>query len=353
MLRRALWTALFSTVIAAVIAMLRETDFWISMVYSCAIGLICWLLIDGSRLLLAHHLARSHPERPEFTHGWPGWGPMLGVLLVGSPLGYLLGSMLARWLTGSDPHPGHQHSSDGYFVMLLVTLGIGATLTRIQYAKGQLAHAQAQAEAQRRQLAETQLRLLQSQLEPHMLFNTLANLRVLITLDPPRAQAMLDHLIAFLRATLKASRQAGSHRLAEEFERIGDYLALMAMRMGPRLHVEFDLPAELRELPVPALLLQPLVENAIRHGLEPRPQGGTVRVSAQREDTDLVLTVRDDGAGLAAPATMAPLPAANGGFGLTQVRERLQTLYGERARFDLAIVAQGGTLATLRLPLDR
>src|SRR5690606_23871824 len=119
-----------------------------------------------------------------------------------------------------------------------------------------------------RDAAEAKLKLLESQLEPHMLFNTLANLRVLIGLDPARAQAMLDQLIAFLRATLSASR-APMHPLSAEFARVADYLELMKIRMGERLVVELTLPDTLVGHPVPPLILQPLVENAIKHGLEP------------------------------------------------------------------------------------
>jgi LytS/YehU family sensor histidine kinase len=199
--------------------------------------------------------------------------------------------------------------------------------------------------AAQRDVAETQLKLLESQLEPHMLFNTLANLRVLIALDPPRAQTMLDQLIAFLRATLSASR-ATLHPLSAEFARVGDYLELMKVRMGDRLQPEFDLPPGLAAQPMPPLLLQPLVENAIKHGLEPHVEGGRLVVSARRDGDALVLTVRNTGAGLSAA------PADGTHFGLEQVRQRLATLYGEAASLTLAAAddADGGTLATVRLP---
>jgi sensor histidine kinase YesM len=204
------------------------------------------------------------------------------------------------------------------------------------------------AESLARQAREAELRALQSQLEPHMLFNTLANLRVLIGLDPPRAQAMLDRLIAHLRATLNASRRA-TQPLEAEFAHLDDYLALMAVRMGPRLAVRLDLPAELAAQPVPPLLLQPLVENAIKHGLEPKVEGGRIEVRARREGGVLHLSVRDTGVGPGAP------PAAGGSaFGLEQVRTRLATLYGSRATLTLrpAADAEGGALATLTLPLE-
>lgn len=189
-----------------------------------------------------------------------------------------------------------------------------------------------------------------------MLFNTLANLRVLITLDPPRAVAMLDRLNGYLRATLAGSR-ATQHPLAQEFARLADYLELMAVRMGDRLRFTLDLPDDLRDVPVPPLLLQPLVENAIRHGLEPKVEGGEIRVSARRESAAdgprLVLEVADTGVGLALDAGSAVPPPQEdgGGFGVQQVRERLYTLYGERGTMELIAAPAGGTRATVTFPL--
>jgi LytS/YehU family sensor histidine kinase len=216
-------------------------------------------------------------------------------------------------------------------------------------ATARLAAAQAATEGARRAAAETRLKLLEAQLEPHMLFNTLANLRALIGSDPPRAQAMLDRLIAFLRATLDASRaDARAHTLADEFARLADYLALMQVRMGARLQVRLDLPAPLRTQALPPLLLQPLVENAIRHGVEPKLDGGRIEVQARRDGDRLVLVVRDTGVGLDAPAQ------SGSRFGLQQVRERLAALYGERASLALqpAGDADGGAAARIELPVD-
>jgi LytS/YehU family sensor histidine kinase len=178
-----------------------------------------------------------------------------------------------------------------------------------------------------------------------MLFNTLANLRVLIGTDPVRATAMLDRLNDFLRATLTASRteaSAGRHTLADEFARLRDYLELMAVRMGPRLRYTLDLPAALAAQPVPPLLLQPLVENSIRHGLEPGLQGGEIRVVARHEGADLVLEVSDTGVGCE--------PSPTPGFGLSQVRERLATAYPGRAQLDWQGRPGEGTRALLTLP---
>jgi LytS/YehU family sensor histidine kinase len=204
---------------------------------------------------------------------------------------------------------------------------------------------QRMAETQR-QANESRLRLLESQLEPHMLFNTLANLRALISADPVRAQAMLDHLIAYLRATLSASR-TGTHTLEQEFARLRDYLELMAIRMGPRLQFTLDLPDALKQVSVPPLLLQPIVENSIQHGLEPQVQGGSIVVRAGSGAGVLTLEVSDTGKGLDVHAT----PADGKGFGMRQVRERLATLYGDAAAIEFIAASAGGTRARITIPL--
>ena len=190
--------------------------------------------------------------------------------------------------------------------------------------------------------------LLQSQLEPHMLFNTLATLRALIGVDPPRAEVMLDRMVDYLRATLTASR-APLHPLSAEFERLADYLALMAIRMGPRLDYALGVPPGLADTPIPALLLQPLVENAIRHGLEPHVAGGRIDVRAQRlPDGRIRLEVTDTGAGY--DSTLPP--RAGHGFGLAQVRERLANRYGSAAALEIIAVSAGGTSASVVCPVE-
>jgi LytS/YehU family sensor histidine kinase len=179
-----------------------------------------------------------------------------------------------------------------------------------------------------------------------MLFNTLANLRALIGVDPSRAQEMLDHMIAYLRATLNASR-ATSHSLQAEFDRIQDYLELMSIRMGPRLKFALDLPGYLAQAKVPSLLLQPLVENAIQHGLEPKVGGGEIRVTARRDRDDVVIEVCDTGVGFSGGT-----PAGGKGFGMTQVRERLATLYRDRASIEFGNADTGGCRAVIRYPFE-
>jgi len=333
----------------AIILTLLDGNFPKKLLYSVCIGVACTSIVDLTRLAeawLSDRLRQSRGLPPcDDLNGWRG-------ALPGSVLAVLLGPGAGVWLveliTGQPAENMlNLGSSSTRIIIAFSVLGTVFAVVVISTME-RLSAARAQAEAAQRLAAENQLRLLQSQLEPHMIFNTLANLRVLIGLEPARAQVMLDHLIHFLRATLHASRTE-THALATEFERIADYLALMGVRMGARLQVKLDLPDDLRTVPVPPLLLQPLVENAIKHGLEPHVQGGLITVAAQREATRLLLTVRDTGAGLGSQAT----ERAGTPFGLAQVRQRLSTLYGEQATLTLhgANDEGAGTLALVRLPM--
>ncbi|MFN7665167.1 MAG: sensor histidine kinase [Inhella sp.] len=334
--------------IAVFIYTLEPRAFGPKLTYSLCIGACCWLFIGLTRraLMAAVTLWRRRiqgPQAPEFHIG--GLGAMaLAVpgVMMGVPSGLALGDALTGFQSPS------MWSWDSFATRITVAVSLAGTVTMMGLMVGleRLAHSRAAAEAAQRAAAENQLRLLQSQLEPHMLFNTLANLRVLIGLDPAQAQQMLDRLIGFLRATLSASR-VPHHALSTEFERVDDYLSLMRFRMGPRLQVALDLPAPLRALQVPPLLLQPLVENAIRHGLEPQPGEVRLTVRAQHDGDALWLTVHDTGVGLGAS------PDTGGThFGLEQVRERLRTLYGAAAGLSLeeAPSPARGTVARVRLP---
>jgi hypothetical protein len=349
-LSRALRTVALCIAFGIALALLRQQNLWYTIVYSLCIGLICWFCIDFGRTLTSRWLLRWGADGDEARESnWPGWSWMFGIVFVGSVIGYSAGTALGDWLVGGRSSNLFNTGSLRESLSLLLFALVPATaMTYFFYSRGALEKRNAAAQAAQRQAAESRLKLLEAQLEPHMLFNTLANLRVLITLDTPRALAMLDQLIAFLRATLGASRLS-QHSLRAEFERLRDYLALIQVRMGERLDVAFDLPPGLADLEVPALLLQPLVENSVKHGLEPAVSGGRIEVRAARDGADLLLSVRDTGVGLSVDG----IGREGAAFGLAQIRERLATLYGSRASLILvaADTAGGGTLAQVRLPL--
>jgi signal transduction histidine kinase len=196
-----------------------------------------------------------------------------------------------------------------------------------------------------RLLAEAQLRTLQAQIEPHFLYNTLANVVSLIGPDPARARHMLERLIDFLRASLSASR-AEHATLGFEVDLARAYLDLLTVRMGARLRYRFDVDAACRDLVIPPMLIQPLVENAVMHGIEPKVAGGTVVVRARRLDAGLCVEVLDDGAGLVPAA-----PRPGGGVGLSNLRERLLTLHGNSAQLQLLENQDGGVTSRLILPI--
>lgn len=336
-LRRLLQTVAFCLVVAALLQAFQPgRPYARDLVYSLAIGGITWAVIDLGRRLI-----------PSSAHtGWPEGAAGPALVVAGIAFGYLLGTALAeRILMHFGLMAGSAGDASGAWrVPLLVSVMAGLAGTFYFYSRNRGTWLERRMTEAQRHADEARLKLLETQLEPHMLFNTLANLRVLIAVDPPRAQQMLDHMIAYLRATLDGSR-ATTHALQLEFDRLRDYLALMAIRMGPRLAYTLDLPPALAAHPVPALLLQPLVENSIQHGLEPRVEGGSVTVTARRDDDDLVLEVTDTGAATASPT------GGGSGFGLAQVRERLARLYGSRASLDFVATPGQGARAVLRLPL--
>jgi len=195
------------------------------------------------------------------------------------------------------------------------------------------------------QAAESQLRMLQAQIEPHFLFNTLANVQSLIASDAPRAQLMLESFTDYLRASLGQMR-VGDSTLEAELETARNYLQLMQIRMGSRLVFSIEACGEARKAMLPPLLLQPLVENAVHHGLEPKVDGGAVRLCATIREGQLEIRVEDDGLGL--EHARRPVRAGSG-IALANIRARLHTRYGPQASLALAPLAEG-TRACLSLP---
>jgi signal transduction histidine kinase len=199
--------------------------------------------------------------------------------------------------------------------------------------------------------SEAQLRLLQAQIEPHFLFNTLANVVSLMEVDAPRAKTMLEAFVDYLRASLSGLGH-GAHTLGDEIDLVDAYLKIIKIRMEDRLDYAIDVAAALREMPLPPLTLQPLVENAIVHGLEPRIDGGRVRIGAERDGGRLVITVDDDGAGFVATTTTATGRARGGaGTALTNIRQRLVQTYGSGASLVVEAARPHGVRACLSLPI--
>lgn len=218
-----------------------------------------------------------------------------------------------------------------------------AELTRTVNAHRAALDAVVRAQALERAALQSTLHLLQAQVEPHFLYNTLANLKHLIRTDGTRAQTMVDHLVGYLQAALPDMRSE-STTVERELALAGHYLHLMQIRMGERLHFAIDVDPALNACAMPPAMLISLLENAVKHGLELATRPGTITVTAQRVGRCVELTVRDDGVGLDSAQ-------AGAGLGLANIHQRLQLLYGHDAALDVAPGETGGVVATLRLPM--
>ena len=225
---------------------------------------------------------------------------------------------------------------------------ISTIMAAIFFSRARQAQATAELERERlraerveREATLANLRALQAQIEPHFLFNTLANVTSLIDREPATAKRMLDSFIRFLRASLGATRMEHT-TLADEAELIGSFLQVLQVRMGHRLRYTVAVSPDLASFVLPPMLLQPVVENAIRHGLEPKVEGGEVAFRAVREADAVVIEVADTGVGFAS--------TTRGGVGLANLRDRLKLLYGDRASLAIGENAPAGTRVTLRLP---
>jgi hypothetical protein len=205
----------------------------------------------------------------------------------------------------------------------------------------------AEAESLRRQVLEARVATMQAQVEPHFLFNTLASIDYLIETDPPRASKMQKNLIALLRASMPTMRDAnegGARDLGRELAVVWPYLDILKVRMEERLDASIEVPEGLLSAEFPAMMIQTLVENAIRHGLEPKAEGGSVRIRAEIVHGKLCVTVADTGVGFGNATT------AGTGMGLANIRERLQLLYGSQASVTVMTNHPCGTIVTLTVP---
>jgi signal transduction histidine kinase len=341
------WTLLFSAALALPFTLLGYISFgsgkWLTLqawgywygknlIVCTTICLVIHGLFDASRALFAtpRRIGGWSPlQRTLFFSGVP----MVGVV-IGWPLGLVLaGTELTRWLASAK---GLGNAAGSLAFALVITFVLHHWFS----AKTR------QLEAERR-ATEAQLRLLQAQIEPHFLFNTLANVSSLMDHDPPRAKQMLASFTDYLRASLGTLRAEHS-TVANELELAQSYLQLLQARMEERLRFSIEADEATRAQPLPPLLLQPLVENAVVHGLEPSIEGGMVQVRAEVVDGALRLEVKDDGRGIDAP----PRPGKRGaGVALANVRQRLATRYGSAATLEL-LPGQPGTLARITIPLD-
>jgi sensor histidine kinase YesM len=316
-------TLIFNTAIAGVLTMLIPSiPFWHEFVYSQCIGL---------SVMAINATVVNFLQSPVIR-----WA----VLSVSLPGSVALGMTLAFAITGVGSW------SDKY-VWVTMVLGLffgligSITLLLSERIDAEVEHRKLiESDSEKREV-EAHLKMLQAQIEPHFLFNTLASVDHLIETDPSAASRMQKNLIAYLRAAIPQMRES-STTLGRETELCRAYLNILQMRMESRLRFEIAIPEELINAPVPPMMLPTLVENAIKHGLEPKPAGGEIRITAVRQEDKLKVSVVDTGMGFS--------DKPGSGVGLANVRERLQALYDGKAGLTIEPNSPQGTIATIEIP---
>lgn len=338
-------TAFYNTVIALVLTLFFRVGgsrgtlwdtFFETFVISQCIGYSIHISFEVFHTLTRFSWRQSLPKPALF--GVYLTIPVFGVF-VGYSLGFALNGRNFYTLLVNYPRSGAFILLVGLLVSLISYLVMDGQTRRLR-AEAEDAHAREAAAALQKQTSDAELRALQAQIEPHFLFNTLANVQALIDYEPAKAKQMLEGFIEYLRATLDASRRTQAS-LGDEFSMLERYLQLMQVRMGARLQTVWQIDSDLRSHPFAPLLLQPLVENAIQYGLEPKIEGGTITLRASRHAGRIRLEVQDDGLGLGVDSTARKGPRSGSGTGLKNVLARLQSTLGASATLSVANNAQG------------
>ncbi|MEO8937988.1 MAG: histidine kinase [Burkholderiaceae bacterium] len=337
-IQRVGWVTMIALVVAGSMVWFFDNEFVDLLISTLCVGYTTMLLFTMSANLAIVQSGRVPREAAQIIAVIAGSG--LGTVVTGIVKGRSLSSLLTERLSGFVATSG-------------LGIGFGCVVVAVYFyrernarLRAEVARMEAEFDASRareeKQMLTARLQLLQAQVEPHFLFNTLANVQHLTTTDPARASEMLGSLIRYLRAALPQMREQAS-TLAREVGMVKAYLEIQQVRMGDRLAFTIDIPTTLLSQTMPPMMLISLVENAVKHGIDPLAAGGAIAVTATVDATTLRVTVADSGAGLAEHGGI--------GIGLGNIRERLETLYGPDARLDLLENVPRGVIATIALPI--
>ncbi|MBC8460917.1 MAG: histidine kinase [Deltaproteobacteria bacterium] len=327
------YTAVFNTAIAIFLTFLEFGGGFVdNFIISQCVGMsIC------SCVMIVHFLFK-------FVNPFMQLIVIIVALTIGSIVGVLLGTVVA----GIGPSIFFQKYS--LFQMIILGLLFGSIISYFFVSRETISATKALVQEEKikrltseKKFAETNLRLLQAQIEPHFLFNTLSNILSLSDTDPERGKSMLEDLIHYLRSSLSKTREKTS-TIGHEVELIQAYINIFKVRMGDRLRYHIDVPDSIRDVPFPPMLVQPLVENAIKHGLEPRIEGGEISFRAEEEGGILRFEISDTGLGFNEDGEI--------GVGLSNVKERLQSLYGDKGQLTLEENQPSGLKAIIEIPKE-
>lgn len=324
---------------------------YVTVTCMVATAMVVWFFINTYLDLLITALCVGYTSMVLFTIAGnvrqarlPREAMQVLAVIVGS----VLGTILAGFVKGRDISSMFTERLVGVAISMGLGIGFGcvvvaAVILRAKHARDQARIAQAEAERHQleKNVLEARLQLMQAQVEPHFLFNTLANVQHLVETDAPSASRMLESLIQYLRAALPQMRE-GATNLGREVDMARAFLDIHRIRMGTRLDYAIEVPPSLRQRPFPPMMLISLVENAIKHGVDPCCDQGRITIRAIDEGGRLRVSVADTGEGVK--------PQQGGGVGLTNIRERLKALYGSRANLVLEENAPRGVVASIEVP---
>ena len=324
---------------------------WVAAICAAATGTVVWLFLNTYLDLLVTALCVGFTSMLLFTvagnvrqHQLPREAMQVLAVVAGS----VLGTILAGFVKGRDVSQMFNERLAGVAISMGLGIGFGCVVVAAMILREKHARDQARilrAEAGRHQLEknvlEAQLQLMQAQVEPHFLFNTLANVQHLVETDAQSASRVLESLIQYLRAALPQMRE-GATSLGRELDMARAFLEIHRVRMGSRLGFAIEVPESLKGRAFPPMMLISLVENAIKHGVDPCCDAGTITIRAQESGGRLKVSVADTGEGV--------VTKKGGGVGLTNIRERLKALYGSSARLVLEENAPHGVVASIEVP---
>jgi sensor histidine kinase YesM len=327
------YTVLLDTVIALVLTGIKfGGGFVVNFIVSQCIGIsICSLALTGLYLFRP-----AHPLSMLVL--------VTMAIITGTAVGWTVGSIAAGTMLSESMLEKH------FIPVMILGIMFGSIISyffssreRISRSEGLIQEERIKRLAKEKEMAETNLRFLQAQIEPHFLFNTLSNILSLLDADLEKGKSMLADFIRYLRTALPRTR-GETTTIGQEMEMLQAYLNIFKVRMGDRLRYRLEIPESMKDLAFPPMLVQPLVENAIRHGLEPKIGGGELVIRGQSEQDVIRLEVSDTGLGLDEHGSR--------GIGISNIGERLQSLYGNKGRLILEENTPSGLKATIEVPHD-
>lgn len=332
-----LFISLCSTIIAVVFMMVTSAEVTLKTYFEYFLIAQCIGLSIGLPCTFAFHFLQ--PAKPL---------SQLILVTLCVLFGSLLGSFLASRLVNHKfaSFEGQIHPQ---MILVAIILGFIISFGFVIYEKYITFKLSANEEKLKRISLEKEklnadLKLLQAQVEPHFLFNTLSNILSLLDHDAVTGKKMLENLTQYLRTSLTQSRKP-VNRLADEIDMIRTYLDIYKIRMGKRLSYEMDIPENTLDIEIPPMILQPLVENAIKHGLEPKIEGGKISIKACCKEDILMLEITDTGMGIK--------EKSDTGVGTGNVQKRLSSLYGDRASLNFEDMSPAGLKAIVEIPCER